>query len=395
MNSFDNGYVGDRSGWLVRAPRILQRMFILVLLSALSVCSFGAKAATINCTATAASVQVAMPATVVVPRNIAVGQPVTSWYAAPVATLQCGLANQGNNIWMVAGAGVQPQGLGASIGTYVESGISYPLYSTGVSGVAAAFQVATSIAPWNGGQCGAKSAVYAVGGAETTSFLLQPPAPWVGLGCGAANTDFGEQTTLNLSVKLIRVAGSLSQGLTNLSTVALAQAFTGGPSTSDTPPSVFVPVQTLFTMPPVNIALGACTTPDVIVPLGVHAASEMAAVGATTTAVSFNIALNNCPAGMNSIQYGVAANTTVIDASRSVVALNSSSSAAGVGVQLLDTNGNALPLAAQGATNQTFSGYNASTGGSYTIPMKARYYRTGTITEGSANSSMTFTMSYQ
>jgi major type 1 subunit fimbrin (pilin) len=141
-----------------------------------------------------------------------------------------------------------------------------------------------------------------------------------------------------------------------------------------------------------TIAPRSCTTPDVTVDLGSHKSSEFTGVGSTTAPVNVNIALNACPAGMNSVQYRIDPVTTVIDRTQSIVALDGSSSASGVGVQLLNSAGTAaFPL----SSYQTFSGYNKSTGGSFTIPLKARYYRTGAISEGTANTAMTFTMLYQ
>lgn len=141
-----------------------------------------------------------------------------------------------------------------------------------------------------------------------------------------------------------------------------------------------------------TIIVAACITPDVKVPLGSHPKSAFSGTGSTTAAVSFNIALNACPAGMNSIQFRIDPVTSVVNSGLSVVALDSSSSATGVGVQLLDGVGAVFPL----STQKTFSGYNGGTGGSYTIPMKARYYQTGiSVSGGAANTSMTFTMAYE
>jgi major type 1 subunit fimbrin (pilin) len=142
----------------------------------------------------------------------------------------------------------------------------------------------------------------------------------------------------------------------------------------------------------VVIQVAACTTPDVLVPLGTHSPTEMASLGAGTALVGFSIKLNSCAAGMNSIKYRIDPVTTVINSGLSVVALDGSSSASGVGVQLLNSAGTAaFPL----SSYQTFSGYSRTTGGTYSIPLNARYYRTGTITPGTANTSMTFTMQYQ
>ncbi|RDK08755.1 type 1 fimbrial protein [Cupriavidus lacunae] len=135
-----------------------------------------------------------------------------------------------------------------------------------------------------------------------------------------------------------------------------------------------------------------CTTPDVTVNMGTHRRDEFSGIGTFTSPIGFNIALNNCPAGMNSVSYRVDAVTTIVNASNSVVALDGSSTAAGVGVQLLDDTGSVFPL----GTAKTMSGYSTGTGGSYAIPLKARYYQTGaTVTAGTANSAMTFTMTYQ
>lgn len=148
-----------------------------------------------------------------------------------------------------------------------------------------------------------------------------------------------------------------------------------------------------YKMTAVTFIQTACTTPDVTVALGKHSSTEFTGPGSTTSAVSFNINVNACPAGMNSVKYRVDPSTTVVDQSRSVVALDKSSSATGVGIQLLKSDGTtALPLATLTAT----TGYNATSGGNFQIPLKARYYQTGaSVGPGPANTTMTFTMSYQ
>ncbi|WP_322061195.1 fimbrial protein [Paraburkholderia sp. J63] len=95
-------------------------------------------------------------------------------------------------------------------------------------------------------------------------------------------------------------------------------------------------------------------------------------------AASFTIDLNDCPAGLGqyglAIQYEIDANTTILDSTNAVVALDGTSSATGVGIQLLDGNGNPFPLGQVVALN----GYNPATGGSHTVPLRARYYQTAT-----------------
>lgn len=131
-----------------------------------------------------------------------------------------------------------------------------------------------------------------------------------------------------------------------------------------------------------------CTTSNVTVNLGTHAASGFGGPGSTTAPVDFTIQLKNCPAGMRRLAYQIDPATTVVPGTgNSVVTLSAASTATGVGVQLLDGTGAPLALASQLTIGDS--------GGSYTIPLKARYYKTAaTVGGGSANSAMTFTITY-
>jgi major type 1 subunit fimbrin (pilin) len=127
--------------------------------------------------------------------------------------------------------------------------------------------------------------------------------------------------------------------------------------------------------------------------MGSHPQSEFTGIGsATKSPVGFNIAVNACPSGLAKIQYQFIPLNAVLDATNGVLALSGSSTATGIGVQLKDGSGNALKY----NTQYTLSGYNTSTGGSYTIPLTAAYYQTApTVTPGSADAVLTFTMTYQ
>lgn len=142
----------------------------------------------------------------------------------------------------------------------------------------------------------------------------------------------------------------------------------------------------------VQIVPALCTTPDVSVDLGTYQKSQFTGVGYTTRAVDFNVRMDACPAGMSAIQYKVDPVTPVINSTQSVVSLSSDSTAAGIGVQVLNGAGTtAFPF----GTFQTFSNYKTATGGNYLIPMKARFYQTAaTVTPGTARSAITLTMLY-
>lgn len=87
---------------------------------------------------------------------------------------------------------------------------------------------------------------------------------------------------------------------------------------------------------------------------------------------------------MISPQYGEAANN--------VAALQPNpGSAGGIGVQLFDSAGGVVPL----NTSQSLPGYSGLFGGSYQVPLTARFYRTGPVTPGNASTIMTMTVLYQ
>ncbi|KWH26489.1 hypothetical protein WL99_22215 [Burkholderia cepacia] len=97
-------------------------------------------------------------------------------------------------------------------------------------------------------------------------------------------------------------------------------------------------------------------------------------------------------AGLDSIQYQFIPVNAVLDATNGVLALSSDSTATGIGLQLKDNSGKALTY----NTQYTLASYDGSTGGSHTIPLTANYYQTSSsVTAGSANVVLTFTMTYQ
>lgn len=140
---------------------------------------------------------------------------------------------------------------------------------------------------------------------------------------------------------------------------------------------------------------GTCTTPDVAVDLGEAAVSDFAGVGSTTgTATSFDLAFNNCPAGLGGIQYYFSATNGLVDASNGVIGLDGSSTAAGVAIRLTTQAGAALTFGSANA--YSLSAYDASSGGSYAVPLAASFYQTeAAVSAGSVDSSMTFTLIYK
>lgn len=131
---------------------------------------------------------------------------------------------------------------------------------------------------------------------------------------------------------------------------------------------------------------------DQTVQLGQVRTASLKQAGATSSAVGFNIQLNDCDTTV-ATKAAVAFLGTAIDAKHTdVLALQSSAagSATNVGVQILDRAGAALAL--DGAT---FSAQTTLNNGTNTIPFQARYFATGAATPGAANADATFKVQYQ
>ena len=139
------------------------------------------------------------------------------------------------------------------------------------------------------------------------------------------------------------------------------------------------------------ISASSCKTPDVSVNMGDYVASEVTGSRGQTYPVNFDIALNACPEGINRVTYSLQANTPVIDSESGLVALDGASGAKGVGLRIMDGDG--TPLALDKA--HAFSAYDVQ-GGDFKIPLSAAYIHLEDqpLGFGTANTSMTFTMSY-
>ena len=139
------------------------------------------------------------------------------------------------------------------------------------------------------------------------------------------------------------------------------------------------------------ISASSCKTPDVSVNMGDYVASEVTGSRGHTQPVNFDIALNACPDGINRVTYSLQANTPVIDSENGLVSLDGASGAKGVGLRIMDGDG--TPLALDKA--HVFSAYDVQ-GGNFKIPLSAAYIHLEdqALGFGTANTSMTFTISY-
>lgn len=347
--------------------RLINRLFASARFALMSVLagmalmavSSGAWALT-TCTGSAQNVTMSMPATISVPRDAVVGTPLSAWITSPATTnwFTCSATVQ-----EAIGVGFKTLFSSNSGVTLTDGGTTYTVFDTAVPGVGVAV--------------GAKG--YANGCGWMSSWQAIGASLW-GYACNSTQLfPNGGQ----IQVRLVKT-GPITAGVLGATSIAQAQLYANG-AYNTTWPIVFMTTAT-------QVTVQSCVTSDVTVPLGQHKVSELKGAGTYTSSTGFNISLNSCPAGMNSISYQIDALTAILNSSASVVALDSAASAVGVGVQLLDGSGNVFPL----GTPKAFSGYSKATGGNYTIPFLARYYQTdSSVTGGIANTAMTFTITYQ
>ncbi len=302
-----------------------------------------------------------LPASVSVPRDAPVGSLLTNWVTSPASSNLWNCSSSGG----ILGVGIQ---LGPNVGASTGLTYTYTVYKTNVAGVGivVAGRTYTANAGWYG---------------------------WFGPYGGKAYTGMTATWSMGAQVQVALVkSGTVSVGGT-VSGGVVAQAF----------PNSDGPLYNLidsYVITPVNIVPLTCTTPDVSIPMGTFVPADFPAVGSLSPRpASFNVQILNCPAGtavsgtqagqLHSIQYRI--DPTGGTVATNVAALNGSPSASGVGIQLFNASGGVFPL----ASLQTLSGFSPTAGGDYTVPLTARYYRTGTITPGPANATMTLTVSYQ
>ncbi|MET3449333.1 fimbrial protein [Ralstonia sp. 1138] len=140
-----------------------------------------------------------------------------------------------------------------------------------------------------------------------------------------------------------------------------------------------------------SLGIISCKAPDVVVKMGVqNRVGQFKGIGTSLAPVNFSIGLKECPEGINKVSYLLKPNTTIVDAARSVVALDTESTAKGVGLQILDQNSNPVAL----NEKIVFKDYDTA-GGNFNIPLKAAYHQTASdVSPGIANSSVTIVMSY-
>lgn len=315
-----------------------------------------------TCTQRISNESVNVPTQISIPRDAAIGTALTGWLTseADVNWFNCTVSGG-------AGTGTGLRATTPSAGqTKVVDGITHEVYTTGVEGVGLIV----------GGRGYANGCGWAAFEALNQN--------WRGRAC---NTQGATNNGGQIRAMFVKT-GPIASGVIPPLTIAAAT------SVSNEAGGIIAPnpgLEIKFITMAFLVASQACKTPDVSVFLGTPSASAFSGPGSSSQPVAFDIALNGCPSGLSAIHYQIDAVTPIVDAANAVVGLDAGSTASGVGVQLLDDDGNPAIL----GVTRPFAGYSAAGGGNFKIPLRARYRQTdGKVTPGSANSAVTFTMNY-
>lgn len=344
-----------------------QKCVVLSLMSAIGL--LGSTSALAACTNNATPQTIAFPPNLTIPRDANIGTPLSTWATSASATdwFKCIVVPATSS---ASGVSFRANSATTGLSTSVE-GSSYPIFPTGVEGIGVIlsfrgyYNGCAWVEPWR---------------------PIDSSINWKGNACNSS----GAVTNGGQMRAMLVKTGKITAGLIPPTSVATAVAqFKDGsaPYVQDMSTAV------TFNLAPVNVNILGCKTPDVQVRLGDHKSSLFKGIGSTSPTESFSIALNDCPAGLGAIQYRLDPILGVADPTNSVIEiLPGAKGATGIGVQLMDDVGKALPLGQM----LPFTQYSASTGGNYEIPLKARYRQfAANMTPGNARAVMTFTINYQ
>lgn len=130
------------------------------------------------------------------------------------------------------------------------------------------------------------------------------------------------------------------------------------------------------------------TATDANVDLGTVSSSAFAQVGDKASPTAFKITLKDCPAEVTTAS--VKFDGTVDPNNHDLLKLDSGSTATGVGIELADANGTAVPVATASMA------YPLTATAANQLDFTARYVSTAAkVTAGSANSTSEFTINYK
>jgi type 1 fimbria pilin len=343
----------------------LVRLCIPVIL--LMLIGFSAQAGCNNTSWTGSAVAISVPASIKVsnPQDGPLRTPLSNWFSVSSSIVYCA---QGGNLIGIFTTLQQSPGTSSTAGSYSENGTNYTIYNTNIPGIG--YVVLSS--------------VVAAGTSFGSIAMTGTSAQTIASGTVYANTTI----TITSQVRLIKTASltasSYTMNRTTFAYYAISTNWAGGTGSVYMNGSTLSMQDTTCTVNSqnINVSLPAINT------------AQLPALSSTTGSTPFSITLN-CPSSKN-IYMTLTDNSNPLRTSSAIGLEPTGSTASGIGIQVL-RNGNPVLLGPDssmaGNTNQFVIGLNQL--GSITIPLSARYIRTGTVQSGKVKAVATFTMSYQ
>lgn len=138
-----------------------------------------------------------------------------------------------------------------------------------------------------------------------------------------------------------------------------------------------------------NTCAVAATSTSVNVDLLMNAAKELSSVGATTPPVPFSIELAPCGPSAKNVKVGFTGSQEARN--DALLALDSTSSAIGMGIHLLDSNMAGVAVNADSANLQSIS---LTAGKSNTLNFYAQLMATGPVSAGTVRATAGFTLEF-
>jgi len=119
---------------------------------------------------------------------------------------------------------------------------------------------------------------------------------------------------------------------------------------------------------------------------------ELPSVGSVAKHQDLNLQFNNCSNHLSKIRYRIGANGTSSNPGQGLLPLIAPSTASGLAVQVLERrqSDNTWVVSPLGDWRE-----RTTSGGSHTLPMGIRYYRTGNLVGGNVRAAMTISFQYQ
>ncbi|GGD46641.1 hypothetical protein GCM10007235_18210 [Pseudoxanthomonas indica] len=352
----------------------MQRIALFVLLTLISGSSLawtcdkiGVQSETVSLAANAAAA-----------RDVPVGSAISDWNYSVQQTYRTCTSTAGAT--QVIGVAFGTSGLVATAGITFQSdsGVSIPVYDTGLAGVGVAIESrGWTCSSWSGWE-GAKT--------YQGSYLLFPSGSGL-YGCIWSSTNAHTLAVAGqIGIRLIKT-GTVSPGKVKLGNSIVAYSVIDGNVDWGADNT-----RRWFNSTEVTISASSCATPSVSVNLGEHRSNAFPEVGSRTSPVKFDLKINDCPAGMSNIRYGFNfPSGTGYTPTDGLFGLKADATAKGIKVKLMTDKGDTVQLDKW----YTLSDYNRATGGSYVVPLSAAYERTGDVTAGSADAELTIAMNYQ